>query len=60
MYNQALRAKILSLGQTLPAAALDTALLSDGKSVEVLRLGGSHIRQARIYNGHHRVHCLQF
>ena len=60
MYNQALRAKILSLGQTLPAAALDTALLSDGKSVEVLRLGGPHIRQARIYNGHHRVHCLQF
>ena len=57
IYNQALRAKITSLNLILPAAALDTALFTDGTSKEILRPGEN---QARVYNGHHHVHCLQF
>jgi hypothetical protein len=37
---------------------LDTALFLDGKSLQIARPGG--INQALVYNGHHRVHCLQF
>ena len=34
--------------------------MSDGKSVRVCRPGGPLLHQARVYNGHHRMHCLQF
>ena len=57
MYNAAIRNRI---GEDLPGAALDTALFTDGKSPQVSRPGGPDINQARVYNGHHRVHCLQF
>jgi nuclease HARBI1 len=60
MYNAAIRAKILEGGFHLPAAAADTALFTDGKSLQISRPSGPDINQARVYNGHHRVHCLQF
>ena len=58
MYNAAIRAK-LGAGR-LPAAANDTALFLDGKSLRISRPSGPNIRQAQVYNGHHRVHSLQF
>ena len=43
IYNQALRAKITSLNLILPAAALDTALFTDGTSKEILRPGENQV-----------------
>ena len=54
-YNRAIRDKV---GRPLPAAAVDTALFCDGKSLRISRPGEPF--QSRVYNGHHRVHCLQF
>lgn len=60
IYNSAIRSKILSQGFQLPGAAMDTALFTDGKSLRICRPGGHDINQARVYNGHHKVHCAQF
>jgi hypothetical protein len=54
-YNMAIRS---ILGEAnLVAVALDTALFGDGKSLRIARPGEF---QRQVYNGHHRVHCLQF
>jgi hypothetical protein len=60
MYNAAIRVKILEGCFHLPAAAVVSALFTDGKSLQISRPSGPDINQARVYNGHHRVHCLQF
>ena len=59
MYNAAILNKILAGGNQLPAAALDTALFTDGTSLRVPRPHGNN-HQAQLYNGHHKVHCLQW
>jgi hypothetical protein len=56
MYNQAIRNK---LGDHMIPCAIDTSLFVDGKSLEIARPGGN-FNQRLVYNGHHRVHSLQF
>jgi nuclease HARBI1 len=58
MYNAAIRRKFR--GQQMPAAAIDTALFLDGTSLRIARPSGPHANQRNMYNGHHKVHCLQF
>lgn len=48
-YNAAIRNNILANGNELPAAALDTALFTDGTSLQVPRPRGNN-HQAQLYN----------
>ena len=44
----------------MPVPAADTALFLDGTSLQIARPSGPHLNQRNMYNGHHKVHCLQF
>ena len=58
LYNTDIRIKIVQMGMVLLAAAFDTALFTDGKSLHISRPGGSDINQARLYSDHYRVYYL--
>jgi hypothetical protein len=58
MYNDAIKRKFR--GQQMPVAAVDTALFLDGTSLRIAPPSGPYANQRNMYNGHHKLHCLQF